>query len=107
MKPRSAGAAMCMFLTLLSACGVTHPAPDNAQAMEAIANLIGQNGLGLPAGFAPASVTVSNCVYQEQPDGQVCNLVLMSKELPVLGAVSIPMRMRFAKRESRWTAFLN
>jgi hypothetical protein len=107
MKMHDVAVGMGMIVALISGCSFYHPVPNNAQAMEAITNLIGQNGLGLPAGFAPVSVTIKNCVYQEQPDGQVCDVVLISREVPILGAVSIPMQMRFAKRESHWMAFFN
>ena len=90
---------------LLSGCGLLAPKPSNQEAMIAVRAMLGQ--VGVPNGFVLASVTINSCVNQESPAGQLCDVTLLSTELPILGAISLPMRFRFAQRDGRWAAFLN
>lgn len=96
------------LLATLTGCGLLNPAPTDAEALEAVRGMGGElfGASQLPPGFRLASVVVQACVKQESPDGHVCDVKLVSAEIPVLGAMSLPMNLRFAKREGRWQAFL-
>jgi hypothetical protein len=89
---------------LLSGCSLVNTAPSKDDVLVAIRNVTTQ--LNLPSGFHPANATVGSCVWQESPEGHVCDITLVSAEIPLIGAVSVPMRLRFAKRDGRWAAFL-
>ncbi len=91
----------------LSGCGQMNSGPNKKEAEAAIRGMIGQAlGIQLPPGCQLANVTVNACVWQERPEGHVCDVTLVSTEVPVIGAISIPMRLRFAKRGDQWKGFL-
>ena len=95
-------------VTVLAGCSLLNPAPTNSEALEAVRGM-GDELFGasqLPPGFRLASVVVQQCVKQENPEGHVCDVKLISAEIPVIGAISLPMNLRFAKRDGRWKAFL-
>lgn len=97
---------LCAALAL-SSCGQINLGPSKKEAEAAVRGLIGQaTGIQLPPGCQLANVTIKACVWQESPEGHVCDVTLVSQEMPVIGAISMPMRLRFAKREGRWKAFL-
>lgn len=97
---------LCVTL-VVSSCGQINSGPSKKEAEAAVRGLIGQaTGIQLPPGSQLANVTIKACVWQESPEGHVCDVTLVSTEMPVIGAVSIPMRLRFAKRNGRWTTFL-
>ena len=96
-----------LVLTLaLGGCKLVNIAPNDADALVAVRGVMGDAGVALPPGFQLANVHVVSCVWQESPEGHLCNITLVSPELPIVGAVSVPMRFRFAKREGRWKAFV-
>lgn len=90
----------------VSACQLLNFAPDDKDALVAVRGVMGDVGLPLPQSFQLSAVHIVSCVWQETPDGHLCNVTLVSTELPIIGAVSLPMRFRFAKREGRWKAFI-
>ena len=96
-----------LFSLASLSCGQINSAPSKKDAEAAIRDMIVQSlGIQLPPGCQLASVTVQACVWQESPDGHVCDVTLVSTEIPVLGAISIPMQLRFAKRGGQWKGFL-
>lgn len=108
MSARALTLAACIaFCPALSGCRLFNAAPNDGEALAAVRGMLGQLGAQLPAGFNLARVVVQQCVRQETPEGHLCDVTLVSTEVPVLGAISLPMRLRLAKREGQWQAFLN
>lgn len=89
-----------------SGCQLLNPAPSDADALVAVRGIMGEAGVQLPQSFQLSNVHILSCVRQESPDGHMCNVTLVSTELPIIGAVSLPMSFRFTKREGRWKAFI-
>lgn len=91
------------------ACDVLDGPPNNEQAKAAVNAMMQQATLGVatPADFQLETVVVDQCVKQDAPAGHVCNVKLVSKEIPILGAIQIPLQLRFVKKEGNWTAYLN
>ena len=106
MRGRLTGPAGLALGLWLGACSLLDPAPGPEDALSAVRGMLDQPDFRLPPSFQPASVVVKACVKQQTPEGHVCDVVLVSTEMPVLGAISLPMRLRFAQREGRWDAFL-
>jgi hypothetical protein len=98
-------AAMALVLAG-SGCHLLNPAPNDADALVAVRGIMGEAGISLPQNFQLSNVHIVSCVWQESPDGHVCNVTVVSTELPIIGAVSLPMSFRFAKREGSWKAFI-
>lgn len=101
--------AQCALIALtfaVSGCRLVNPAPNDGDALVAVRGVIGEAGVQLPQSFQLSNVHIVSCVWQESPDGHVCNVTLVSTELPILGAISLPMSFRFTKREGRWKAFI-
>jgi len=94
-------------LITLTACGLLPGAPSDADALQAVQSLVSDTGLPLPSGFQVASAKVQDCAQQDSPEGYRCHVVLASTEIPVVGAISVPMELRFVQRDGRWRAFLN
>lgn len=98
-----------LFVSLaLSGCEQVRQGPGKKDVEAAIHGMIGDaTGIQLPPGYKLAMVSVKGCVWQDSPEGHVCDIVLVSSEMPVIGAISIPVRLRFAKRSGQWKGFLN
>lgn len=92
---------------VLASCDWWHEKPSAQQAQAAIGAWAMEAGLqNLPAGFSIDKVVMSDCTWQEAPAGQLCNVVLISKAVPILGAVSVPLKLRFVQSEGTWRAFM-
>lgn len=91
----------------LSACGLLPGAPNDADALQAVQGMLADTGLPLPAGFQLASAKVQDCTQQDAPEGYRCSVTLSSKDIPIVGAVSVPVQLRFVQRDGRWQAYLN
>lgn len=98
--------AACATLGL-TACGLLPGAPNDADALQAVQSLVAQTGLPLPAGFQVAGAKVQDCAKQEPIEGYRCHVMLASTDIPVVGAISVPMELRFVQRDGRWYAYLN
>ena len=101
--------AQCALFALtfaVSGCQLVNSAPNDGDALVAVRGMMGEAGLQLPQSFQLNNVHIVSCVWQESPDGHVCNVTLVSTELPIIGAASLPMSLRFTKREGRWKAFI-
>lgn len=92
----------------LVACDLLDGHPNNDEALIAVRGMQ-QAALGAaaPAEFQLAGVEVGECVKQTAPVGHVCNVKLYSQEIPILGAIQIPMQLRFVNTNGKWTAYLN
>jgi hypothetical protein len=100
---------LALALLGLTACDLLHEKPSAQEAQVAISAWVQEAGLqsqNVPAGFQLAKIVMKDCVWQESPEGQVCSILLVSNELPILGAVSVPVQLRFAKRQGVWKAYL-
>lgn len=100
---------LVMALLGLAACDLLHEKPSGQEAQAAISAWVQEAGLqsqNLPAGFQLAKIVMKDCAWQESPEGQVCTVLLVSNEIPILGAVSLPVQLRFAKRQGVWKAYL-
>lgn len=115
-QPHSSGArwvrlatatAAAAALVALSACSLLPGAPNDAEALQAVQGLVTETGLPLPAGFQVASAKVQDCAQQDAPEGYRCHVTLSSTDIPVVGAISVPMELRFVQRDGRWRAYLN
>lgn len=107
-RPWTLIAAMApTLLAALSGCGLLPGAPNDADALQAVQGLVTESGLPLPAGFQVASAKVQDCAQQDAPEGYRCHVMLASTEIPVVGAISVPMELRFVQRDGRWHAYLN
>lgn len=87
-------------------CSLIHPAPNDKDALSAIRTLMGDDLFHLPDNFIVSEVNVISCKWQESPQGHVCNVNLISAEMPLLGAIKVPMQLRFVKKEDHWKAFI-
>ncbi|GIZ51118.1 hypothetical protein [Noviherbaspirillum aridicola] len=85
--------------------------PSEAEAATAVRRLFfeagGMFGAAVPFGAIPSSVNLGNCLKQDAPAGHVCDVLVVTEEVPVVGALSLPMTLRFAKGEQGWQAYLN
>lgn len=100
-----------LLVTLLGlslvACDLLDGPPNNDDAFMAVKGMQqALLGTTAPAEFQLAGVEVGECVKQTAPVGHVCNVKLYSQEIPILGAIQIPMQFRFVKKDGKWTAFL-
>ena len=104
---RRAAQVSAMALVLASGgCRLVNVAPNNADALLAVRDVISEAGIPLPQSFQLKQVQVVSCVWQDSPDGHMCNVTLVSTELPIIGSISLPMSFRFARRNGQWKAFL-
>lgn len=106
-KYHALGATLLTVLMAVPACSLLDPPPNDAQALEALRDMGSLTGMSLPPMFSIAAVSVNQCTRQSKPDGHVCDVVLVSQELPILGVIKFPIQMRFIKRDSKWVAFLS
>ncbi len=99
--------ALCSVV-LLSACSGR---PSSSEATDAVRRLLADGGklagLSLPSTVGIKTVDVVECVDAKPLDGHYCATNVVSEEVPILGAVAVPMTLRFAKREKSWVAFVN
>ncbi len=97
-----------LAMGLLVACSGS---PTNDDATLAVKQLLLNGGkfadIALPESVGVRSVKIGKCVDAEPLDGQYCDINIVSEEVPVLGAIVIPLTVRFAKRPSGWEVFLN
>jgi hypothetical protein len=109
LKKSITRAVLSLGILSLVACDLLDGPPSNDDALFAVRGMMQQAlaGSAMPAEFQLASVVVDQCVKQTAPEGHVCNVKLVSKEIPILGAIQIPMQLRFVKKEGKWTAFLS
>jgi hypothetical protein len=87
-------------------CSLIHPVPNDKDALSAIRTLMGDDLFHLPDNFIVSEVNVISCKWQESPPGHVCNVNLISAEMPLLGAIKVPMQLRFVKKKDHWKAFI-
>jgi len=90
----------------LQGCGLIHTAPNDKDALGAIRSLMGYDLFHLPENFIVSEVKVLSCKWQESPQGHICDVNLISTEMPLLGAIKLPMQLRFVKKENQWKAFI-
>lgn len=100
-------ASVLSVMVTLSACSLLDPPPTDAQALKAIQEMGSLSGIDLPPMFSVAGISITQCIRQSQPSGHVCEVLLLSQEIPILGVVKVPLQLRFSKRDSKWVAFLN
>lgn len=90
--------------------GCSNP-PTDEQATTAVKKLLEEGGAAvgyaLPAFAKIQSVKVSQCADAAPLDGQLCAVSVISEEVPLLGAMVVPVTLRFVKRSDGWKAFLN
>lgn len=107
--PRLAAWLICAGV--FSVTGCSGP-PSEAEAAVAVRRLFADAGSSmfgaqLPIGAIPSSVHLGECLKQDAPAGHVCSVTVVTEEISILGAFSLPMTLRFAKREHGWQAYLN
>jgi hypothetical protein len=90
----------------LGGCHFINVAPSDADALVAVRAVMGEAGMQLPQSFQLKQVHILSCVWQDSPDGHVCNVTLVSTEIPIIGAITVPMSFRFARRDGQLKAFL-
>lgn len=98
-------ALACIAMAVAGCKNLTSP-PNDAEALVAVRTMLDSTGIHLAPGFAVSGVQVHRCEYQDSPAGHVCELTLLSAEIPVLGILQLPTRMRFVRRANTWVAFL-
>jgi len=99
--------ASAMALALgLAGCRYVNTTPNDADALVAVRAVISEAGIQLPHSFQLERVHVVSCFWQESPDGYVCDVTLVATELPIIGAITVPMNFRFARRDGKLHAFL-
>lgn len=85
--------------------------PNEQEATAAVRATIAGGGklagVQLPSSVGIKRVTVGECVDSTPLEGKYCAVNIVSEEIPVLGAVAVPARLRFAKRDGAWQVFLN
>ena len=107
---RSWLAAWLIGAGVLSLTGCSGP-PSEAEAAAAVRRLFADAGsmfgAQVPIGTVPSTIHIGECLKQDVPAGHVCRVTVVTEEIPVVGAISLPMTLRFAKGEHGWQAYLN
>jgi hypothetical protein len=93
---------------LLSGCSGV---PSDEEATFAVRSLLANGGkitgMALPSSLGISEVKVGDCADAKPLDGRYCAVKIVSEEVPIIGAIAIPITLRFSKRGDSWTAFLN
>ena len=98
-------ALACIAMAVAGCTNLTSP-PNDAEALMAVRAMLDSTAIHLTPVFAVSGVQVHQCKYQNSPAGHVCELTLLSVEIPVVGVLQLPARMRFVSRANTWVAFL-
>lgn len=97
-----------VVVALLAGCS---NAPSDIDAAEATKKFLADGGklmgVAVPANVGISAVKVLQCKDATPLEGHYCQVNVVSNELPLLGAIAIPVTARFSKKQGNWHMFLN